>query len=250
MKPNKQGMMSRLVRYAVSPGVFWALFVILAFSSQGCQQATTRAGGPAQVFLDPTFAERKIESLAYIGIYSGVMDDQAKIIMNSYLSPVLGSGQSRFFINDENHAARLARQAGKADVFKRVSEVWMDHHKVDPKQAQELCDALNVDGLLLAGLTSWERVKADWKSEQASFTRIGMSLSIIDADDGRRVWEAHEDLRKEPGGQAVFSEGFGTEAAESVAPHAGAVTPDPLRYEVVAEEIVNILVASLGSIPR
>ncbi|MBU1948199.1 MAG: hypothetical protein KJ927_05765, partial [Candidatus Eisenbacteria bacterium] len=132
-----------VVRFNVSPGFLRALFVILILASMGCQQAST-VGGPSQVFIDPSFTERKIESLVFVGTYSGVMDDQAKNIVNAYLVPLLTSEQHRFFIVNDQQARTTAQKAGREDLFTKVQDVWMDHRKVDPNQAKELCEILHV----------------------------------------------------------------------------------------------------------
>lgn len=224
-------------------------------SATGCKTATQGAKGPANVFLDPSFVERDIKSLAFAGVHAGVPDDQAPIIVRDIMTNALKTQQTRFLVVDPSEAASRAARVGKGQLYRKVRDVWKSHHKVDPVQASELCEALAVDALLFADVSRWEREQVDWTSEGRSFTQVTISVRLVDGEDGRMIWNARDGRLKESeqyeySDTGLYTEGLGGEEKVARTDRAGSLSPEPPRYEEVTEEVVGILVAGLDNLER
>ncbi|MBD3334174.1 MAG: hypothetical protein GF355_01530 [Candidatus Eisenbacteria bacterium] len=241
---------SRIAGAFFGPGFLWAFLLLAVLQGTACKRATS-GGKPSHLYIDPALNQRQLESAALVSFHSGVAGDQATVMVKDALTAALLGQQERLFITLPERAQAQAAGAGEAELFGKVSDVWSSHHKIDPNQAQRLCDVLKTDGLLFASIKTWERVKADWKADQSSYTRIAVAMRLVDGETGRMVWEARHDLLKEAGGQAVYSESFGQQAQESVSPTTGsAIAPEPPAFEVVMEDVARVLVKSLAEIPR
>jgi hypothetical protein len=221
----------------------------------GCKTAAQRAKGPASVYLDPSFLERDIKSFIFVGVHSGVADDMAPTITRDILTTALKTRQNRFIVIDPSEAESRAARAGKGEVYRKVRSVWKSHHKVDPSYTRELCDALAADALLLADITTWQREQVDWTSEGRSFTQVTISLRLVDGEDGRMVWNARDGKLKESeryefSETGLYTEGLSGEDQVARTERAQSLSPEPPEYEEVTEEVVQILVASLGSLER
>jgi hypothetical protein len=230
-----------------------AAAVACLIAGTGCQGAANRAQGPANVFLDPSFAERGIESAAFVAVHSVAADDQAPLLVGGLFSQSLRSQQNRFVVLDPETASSVASRSGHGEAFRKVKEIWESHHRVDPAYADELCKALAVDGLLMADITTWEREKVDWTSEGRSFTQVTLSLRLVDGADGRLVWNGRES-RYEESERYEFSESqagvYTDDSRVSRVEQPGGVAPEPPAYEEVARKIVDVLVGSLGRLER
>jgi hypothetical protein len=245
------------VLLSVLPSVLIVGITCLAFciAAAGCKTATQRAKGPANVFLDPSFVERDIKSFVFAGVHSGVPDDQAPAIVGDIMTYTLKTQQTRFIVIDPSEAANRAARAGKGEVYRKVRDTWKSHHKVDPAHAKELCEALAVDALLFADISTWEREQVDWTSEGRSFTQVGISIRIVDAEDGRMVWNARDSRLKESeqyeySDTGLYTEGLSGEDQVARTDRAGSLSPEPPRFEEVSEEVIQVLVAGLNSLER
>lgn len=235
------------------PALLAVVVVVSAAAVPGCKSANQRATKPASVYLDPALLERDIKTVVFAGVHSGVTDEQAPLIVRDILTNELKTTQNRFIIIGPEEAANLASRAGAGETYQKVQSVWKSYHKVDPGQAQELCEALAADALLLASVRTWEREQVDWVSEGRSFTQVGLELRIVDPVNGKPIWTARDSRLKESeryefSETGMYSEAIGGE--ESVTRTERSPAPEPPKFEDVTQEVAAVLVASLASIDR
>jgi len=95
----------------------------------------------------------------------------------------------------------------KADLGDRVEEFknkWSRDHVVDLDLCRAIREELNVDLMLVPVVYLWHKDETDYReASAASVTQVGMTLSLIDPNNGHVLWDATDENYRE----SVRSEG-------------------------------------------
>jgi hypothetical protein len=230
---------------------FYLLLLIGIACFAGCKATAPTRSGPDAVFLAPEFPTLKLQSLAYLSTASTVQDPVAVQTAETLLRSYLTGGQEKFLVVDVSSAQTRAQKEGVSDALASTIRVWRDKQSLDRSQLKTLGEKLGFDGFVVATIDQWREEQVDWTSEGASFTEVGMTLSIYDARTGLLAWSGNKMERRESvhyrhgkGGTGVYSEGDveRTERADKLA-------PPPPPAEEIAESVVQSLIAGLPDKP-
>lgn len=229
-----------------------AVSVFVLFTSLGCKTTGT-AVGPAKAFTAPDWATQNIASLAFLGLASPTIDDTRRQTAEEIVESDLRAGQNRFVVLSSSSTRERARKASAEETLRRVQEAWKSQQTVDQFVASELCQKLGVDGILIGELADWSEERVDFNADGGtSFTRVGLTLTIVSGKSGLAAWEAEKTVREESaayiGGQsgsAVYVDGTGTTRSGNK----DMMTPDPPPIEDVARKVTTALFEAFPPTP-
>lgn len=234
--------------------VVWLLLGVPFLFLVGCKAATTGGTGPDATYVAPEFPTLKLESLAYVGMGSIVPDPVAVRTADAMVCSYLCGGQSKFLIVDPETARSRAQSRGVIKELDQVTRQWRDNHEVDLPNVKTLGSTLGFDGFVFADLTQWREEQIDWTNEGNSFTEVGITVSIYDAETGLLAWKGEKMERRESihyrpadsGGSGIYSDPGGIQRTE----RADRLTPPPPPAAEVAESVVQNLMLGLPDRPE
>ena len=218
----------------------------------GCKATTTGSTGPDAVYLAPEYPTLKLESLAYLGMAAVVQDLDACSIADALMVSYLKGGQQKLLIVDESTTRSRAISEDVQEKMDSLIRGWKDEHTIDKVKMKALGTKLGFDGFVFADLTQWREETVDWTSEGNSFTEVGLSLAIYDAESGRLAWQGDKMERRESmhyrHGQGVGSGVYAEGTAERTE-RADKIVPPPPPAKEVAESVVQNLLLGLPDRP-
>jgi hypothetical protein len=179
------------------------LIAVTAFWLAGCQSQH-----PASVKMEPDFNPGEHATILVVPVISTITmgEDpkrESEKIPNRVLWELVTERYDYKFLSAEQFRMVIA----KADLGNKLEEFetkWSREHVVDLDLCRAVKAELDVDLLLVPVVYLWHKDETDYReTAAASATQVGMTLSLIDPDNGHVVWEATDENVKE----SVRSEG-------------------------------------------
>ncbi len=197
-------MESRMRKTAALIAIALAVFVF-----QGC-----KSQHPVSVEMDPEFKPGEYATVLVVPTISTITRGEdpkreSERIPNRILWELLSERYDYKFLSAEQFKMAVAK-AGVSDRLEEFENKWSRDHVVDADFCRAIKAQLNVDLLLVPVVYLWYKDETDYReSSAASATQVGMSLSLINPDNGKVPWEASDENYKE----SVRSEGNRVQAS-------------------------------------
>lgn len=179
------------------------LIVAAVIGFAGC-----KSQHPASVTVAPDFNPGEHSTILVVPTISMITKGEdpkreSERITNRILWEFVSERYDYKFLSPEQFRMIIAK-ADLEDRRKEFENKWSRDHKVDLDLCRAIKSELNVDLMLVPVVYLWHKDEADYReAAAASVTQVGMSLSLIDPDNGMVVWEATDENYKE----SVRSEG-------------------------------------------
>lgn len=163
---------------------------------------------PASVKVEPDFNPGEHSTILVVPTISMITKGEdpkreSERITNRILWEFVSERYDYKFLSPEQFRMVIAK-AGLADRREEFENKWSRDHEVDLDLCRAVKSELNVDLMLVPVVYLWHKDEADYReAAAASVTQVGMSLSLIDPNNGMVVWEATDENYKE----SVRSEG-------------------------------------------
>jgi hypothetical protein len=179
------------------------LIVAAVLGLAGC-----KSQHPASVKVEPDFNPGEHSTILVVPTISMITRGEdpkreSERITNRILWEFVSERYDYKFLSPEQFRMVIAK-AGLEDRREEFENKWSRDHEVDLDLCRAVKSELNVDLMLVPVVYLWHKDEADYReAAAASVTQVGMSLSLIDPDNGMVVWEATDENYKE----SVRSEG-------------------------------------------
>ncbi len=227
----------------------FALLALLgaSFLISGCKPAATGAR-PAESFTVPDWDDLGVRSLAFVGLGGVVADAVARSSAEQVVDEELRSSQEKYVVLNPREARSRAADRDAGAVFDRILQVWRDSRTADQFLVQELCQAVGVDGILLADLLDWREETVDPNVEGASITRVEIRLAMFSGVTGQLAWEARSSHSRESVAYTPSQAGGGTYTGQGGAhrpERQSSLVTRPPRAEDVARELMQSILLAL-----
>ncbi len=163
---------------------------------------------PASVKVEPDFNPGEFATILVVPTMSTITkgDDpkrESERIPNRIVWEFVSERYDYRFLSAEQFRMAVAA-AGLGDRIDEFKNKWSRDHVVDMDLCKAIKSELNVDLMLVPVVYLWHKDEVDYREAgAASVTQVGMTLSLIDPDNGVVVWEATDENYKE----SVRSEG-------------------------------------------
>ena len=163
---------------------------------------------PASVTVEPDFNPGEYATILVVPTISTITKGEdpkreSERIPNRILWEFVSERYDYKFLSAEQFRMVVAA----ADLGDRLDEFknkWSRDHVVNLDLCRAVKSELNVDLMLVPVVYLWHKDEVDYReASAASATQVGMTLSLIDPDNGLVVWEATDENYKE----SVRSEG-------------------------------------------
>ncbi len=163
---------------------------------------------PASVTVEPDFNPGEYATILVVPTISTITKGEdpkreSERIPNRILWEFVSERYDYKFLSAEQFRMVVAA----ADLGDRLDEFknkWSRDHVVSLDLCRAVKSELNVDLMLVPVVYLWHKDEVDYReASAASATQVGMTLSLIDPDNGMVVWEATDENYKE----SVRSEG-------------------------------------------
>lgn len=163
---------------------------------------------PASVTVEPDFNPGEYATILVVPTISTITKGEdpkreSERIPNRILWEFVSERYDYKFLSAEQFRMVVAA----ADLGDRLDEFknkWSRDHVVNLDLCRAVKSELNVDLMLVPVVYLWHKDEVDYREvAAASATQVGMTLSLIDPDNGMVVWEATDENYKE----SVRSEG-------------------------------------------
>jgi hypothetical protein len=192
------------MRKPISSGsLFLVVVSLVVFGMVGC-----KSSHPVEINVQPDFNPGEYTTILVVPTISTVTkgedpNRESERIPNRVLWELVSERYDYKFLSAEQF--RMAVSA--ADLNDRLAEFenkWSREHVVDVELCRGVKSELDVDLMLVPVVYLWYKDEVDYReASAASATQVGMSLSLINPDSGKVMWEATDENFKE----SVRSEG-------------------------------------------
>jgi hypothetical protein len=179
------------------------LIVAAVLGLAGC-----KSQHPASVKVEPDFNPGEHSTILVVPTISMITRGEdpkreSERITNRILWEFVSERYDYKFLSPEQFRMIIAKH-GLEDRREEFENKWSRDHEVDLDLCRAVKSEFNVDLMLVPVVYLWHKDEADYReAAAASVTQVGMSLSLIDPDNGMVVWEATDENYKE----SVRSEG-------------------------------------------
>jgi len=179
------------------------LVAVTAFGLAGC-----KSQHPASVTIEPDFNPGEYSTILVVPVISTITrgedpNRESEKIPNRILWELVSERYDYKFLSPEQFRIIIAK-AGLGDKLPEFETRWSRDHVADLDMCRAIKAELDVDLLLVPVVYLWHKDETDYReAAAASATQVGMTLSLIDPDNGHVVWEATDENVKE----SVRSEG-------------------------------------------
>ena len=195
-----------------------------------------------QSWVAPDWDARAIRSIAIAPLRSVERNLEAETLARRGLEAALAGRPYRFRGAD---TFLEAVKTGKADEAWALAVAAATRGApLDSATVPSLRAALSTDAILVASITNWQRYVVDEQTRGASFTQVGVEITLYSLADGLPVWRAHfvekgDGPYNEPqGGDATSRDPSGYNAGRKAA-------LEPPAYEVVIEKLMSRVAGAL-----
>jgi len=177
--------------------IFLGLTIFTLFILFGC-----KATHPSKVVTDPDFNPNEIVDILVAPVISSISEAEdpnrySETIMNRVLSEKLSERDDYKFLSQQQFMFAL-KKAGLEDRFKKFKEQWIRSHTLDMYFISRLRKALNTQTMLIPLVYLWHKDEADYREESSvSSTQVGATMTLVDMETGKILWEATDENYKE-----------------------------------------------------
>lgn len=179
------------------------LIAVAVFGLIGC-----KSQHPASITVEPDFNPGEHATILVLPTISMITKGEdprrdSERIPNRIIWEFVSERYDYKFLSPEQFRMVIAKTnfGDRLDEFKNK---WSRDHVVDLDLCRTVKSELNVDLMLVPVVYLWHKDEVDYREAgAASATQVGMTLSLIDPDNGMVVWEATDENYKE----SVRSEG-------------------------------------------
>ena len=176
--------------------LLWVPLFVL-FALYGC-----KASHPSKIVTSPDFNPNEIVDILVAPVISSISEAEdpnrySETIMNRVLSEKLSEREDYKFLSQQQFMFAL-KKAGIEDGFNKFKEQWIKSHTVDMNFLSKLRRALNTQTILIPLVYLWHKDEADYREESAvSSTQVGVTVTLLDMETGKILWEATDENYKE-----------------------------------------------------
>ena len=167
------------------------------FAIAGC-----KSQHPSKITVDPEFDANRLGSILIAPVVSSVSegedpDRESERIINRLLIELIAERTDHSFLSPE-HFKLAVRKEGLEEAYADFESDWIKNHEADPDFLRRLRGSLDISAILIPQVYLWNKDEADYREEgTASSTSVGATLTLVDFDSGRIVWEAMDENFKE-----------------------------------------------------
>jgi hypothetical protein len=180
-----------------------AVVLLSLFALAGCKPQH-----PSRITIDPEFDANRLGSVLIAPVVSSISEGEdpqreSERVMNRLLLKLISERTDHKFLSPE-HFKLAIRKEGLEEAYERFKHEWITKHDADPAFLLRLRGELDITAILISQVYLWNKDEADYREEgTASSTSVGATLTLIDFESGKIVWEAMDENYKE----AVRTEG-------------------------------------------
>jgi hypothetical protein len=180
-----------------------AVVLLSLFALAGCKPQH-----PSRITIDPEFDANRLGSVLIAPVVSSISEGEdpqreSERVMNRLLLKLISERTDHKFLSPE-HFKLAIRKEGLEEAYERFKHEWITKHEADPAFLLRLRGELDITAILISQVYLWNKDEADYREEgTASSTSVGATLTLIDFESGKIVWEAMDENYKE----AVRTEG-------------------------------------------
>ena len=180
-----------------------ALVILSLFVLAGC-----KLQHPSKITVDPEFDANRLGSVLIAPVVSSVTEGEdpkreSERVVNRLLLELIAERTDHRFLSQE-HFKLAIRKEDLEEAYERFKHDWITKHEADPAFLLRLKGELDISAILIPQVYLWNKDEADYREEgAASTTSVGATLTLIDFESGKIVWEAMDENYKE----AVRTEG-------------------------------------------
>ena len=156
---------------------------------------------PSVVKVEPDFVPGDIQTILVLPVISSVTEGEdphreSETIPNRVLWDHISELQEYTFQSPDTY--RMKVYAAKlSESIDDYNDKWVTEHVVDENLLLAL-SSLNVDMILIPHIYLWAKDEADYRETgSASATQVGMTISLVDPESGRIMWEATDENYRE-----------------------------------------------------
>ena len=204
---------------------------------------------PIRVEEDPALKDRAVEKVAVMPFASAVHhsddpDGLASTTMDQLFLDELDSRDDYNFLSPRSVMYALDGKDMRESA-ERFMDTWAKKKEVDMDFLRVAAGSFQVDAILIGVVDVWQKDEADYRENSASSTTVGATITIIDINDGRTLFEAAdedflESARTETTDRSVQTSGLGAVQGDA----AGALYRAP-DYSEVAIKVARALALSI-----
>ena len=195
-----------------------------------------------QAWVVPDWEARAIRSIAISPVRSLDKNTESETISRRGLEAALAGKPYRF--RPASSFMESVKLGGAEAAWTAATSAAGRNAPIDTASARALRTALSTDAVLVATVTNWQRYVVDEQTRGASFTQVGVDVTMYGLADGALVWrgsfvEKGDGPYNEPaGGDATQRDPSGYNTGRKA-------TLEPPRYEEVVEKLMTRLATSL-----
>lgn len=166
------------------------LIALAGFATLGGACRPTSHDPIVSVTQTPGFQIDSLTSVAYLGMGSSVADPRAVAMMEPAVQRQLLTATLPFLLVRLEEVERRVTVNAAGEEYRAVRDYWRDSKKLDKFRAEQLCQKLGVDGLLLGTVVDWLQTDAGEGAQQIASNKVIARLCLYPAGAGRPAWQA------------------------------------------------------------
>lgn len=225
-----------------------ALIMLLFLLVMGC-----KSQHPSTVTMDPEFDINQVGTILIAPFVSSVQESvdpnrESERIMNRVLLELIAERTDHKFLSPE-HFKLAVRKDNLDEAYERFKIEWMTKHVIDKEFLLALKGTLDIDAILIPLVYLWNKDETDYREANAvSSTTIGATLTLLDFDTGKILWEATdqnfaESVRSEGNREQVSTAGITRRVSGVTATGRDMYAAPP--YEDVAILVLKVLIDAI-----
>ena len=226
------------------------LIAVALIALAGC-----KSKHPVSIEVEPEFNPGEYSTILVLPTISTITRGEdpkrdSERIPNRVLWELVSERYDFKFLSPEQFKMVVAK-AQLGDRSEEFKEKWSREHVVDLDLCRAVKKELNVDLMLVTVVYLWHKDETDYReAAAASATQVGMTLSLIDPNNGHVLWDATDENYKESvrsEGDRVQSSSAGIDRRISGTSMSGS---DIYAAPPFDDVVVLVLEALVGAIPE
>ncbi len=226
------------------------LIAVALIALAGC-----KSKHPVSIEVEPEFNPGEYSTILVLPTISTITRGEdpkrdSERIPNRVLWELVSERYDFKFLSPEQFKMVVAK-AQLGDRSEEFKEKWSREHVVDLDLCRAVKKELNVDLMLVPVVYLWHKDETDYQeAAAASATQVGMTLSLIDPNNGHVLWDATDENYKESvrsEGDRVQSSSAGIDRRISGTSMSGS---DIYAAPPFDDVVVLVLEALVGAIPE
>ncbi len=174
-----------------------AIALVSLFALAGCKPQH-----PSKITVDPEFDANRVGSILIAPVVSSISEGvdpkrESERITNRIMLELISKRTDHKFLSSEYFKLSV-RKEGLDEAYEKFEHDWITKHEADPAFLARLRGDLDISAILISHVYLWNKDEADYREEgTASSTSVGATLTLIDFESGKIVWEATDENYKE-----------------------------------------------------